>query len=85
MNCFQIMAVKVSERESTSLKVQEVLTKYGCYVRTRLGLHAPESDGACSPHGILILQLCSEEKISRELKDRLCSIEGVRAELINLA
>lgn len=84
MNCLQIMAVRVAQREATAVEVQKVLTEYGCSIRTRLGLH-DQTDGTCSPNGILILQLSSEENVSRELEKTLNGISGVKAKLVDLS
>lgn len=85
MNCLQVMAVRVDNREETAVQVQKVLTAYGCSIRTRLGLHDQPAGGGCSPMGLLILQLCSEEAVSRELEKRLNSIDGVKAKFADLA
>ncbi len=51
MNCFQIMAVKVEQRDTAAVEVQKILTEYGCSIRTRLGLHDQADDKTCSPSG----------------------------------
>ena len=84
MNCLQFMAVSVAQRESTALEVQKLLTEYGCSIKTRLGLH-DQTDGTCSPHGLLILQLISSEEISKELACKLNAICGVKAQLVDLS
>lgn len=38
-NSSVIMAVIIDQRNNTAPQVQEVLTKYGCLISTRLGLH----------------------------------------------
>ena len=84
MNCLQIMAVRVAQREATAVAVQKILTDFGCSIRTRLGLHDQE-ENACSPHGLLILQLSSDAATSAELERRLNAIEGVKAKLVDLS
>ncbi len=32
-----IMGIQVGDRESEAVKVQELLTKHGCIIKTRLG------------------------------------------------
>ncbi len=85
MNCLQILAVRVEQREEAAVNVQKILTEYGCSIMTRLGLHDRTSDNTCSPSGILLLQLCSPESISKELEKKLDAIAGVKAKLVNLA
>ena len=50
-----IMGIQVGNREHEALKVQELLTKYGCNIKTRLGLHE-SSDAQCSTSGLIILE-----------------------------
>jgi len=56
--------------------VQPILTEYGCYIKTRLGLHEAGKD-FCSPNGLLILELVGDIKKCNELEQKLASIEGV--------
>ncbi len=85
MNCFQIMAVRIEQRDATAVEVQKVLTEYGCSIRTRLGLHDQTDDNTCSPSGILILQLACSENVAEELNKKLSVIAGVKTKLVNLA
>jgi len=85
MNCLQIMAVRVDNRETTAVEIQKVLTEFGCSIRTRLGLHDQPAGNVCSPMGLLILQLCSEAKVSQELEKKLNAIDGIKAQLVDLA
>ena len=34
---FTLMAIKISPRNEYAAKVQEILTKFGCIIHTRLG------------------------------------------------
>jgi hypothetical protein len=54
MEC-NIMIVKIGERRKKSPEVQEVLSKFGCSIKTRLGLH--EAGDVCSEEGVLVLEL----------------------------
>ena len=84
MNCFQIMAVRVEQRDKTAVEVQKILTEYGCSIRTRLGLHDQTDDNTCSPSGILILQLACGENVAEELNKKRNAGSGVNAKLVNL-
>lgn len=64
---YQLVAVKVGHREESATMVQSILTSFGCNIKVRLGLHdLPE--GACSPMGLIILQVTAPEA---ELNDFL--------------
>ena len=85
MNCLQIMAVRLGQREKTAIEVQKVLTDFGCSIRTRLGHNNQTAENACSPQGLLIPQLCCDDDTSKALETKLNSIEDVKARLVNLA
>jgi hypothetical protein len=56
--------------------VQPILTEYGCYIKTRLGLHDAGKD-FCSPNGLLILELAGDANKCKELEQKLTAVEGV--------
>ncbi|ANZ45100.1 hypothetical protein [Cloacibacillus porcorum] len=85
MNCYQIMAVRIYNRDKCAVEVQRVLTEYGCSILTRLGLHDQSTPGTCSPAGLLVLQLCCCNETSRELESKLNALEGVKAQLVDLS
>ncbi|AWW28154.1 hypothetical protein ACIZ62_13460 [Acetobacterium carbinolicum] len=57
----QIMGIQVGNRESEALKVQELLTKNGCIIKTRLGLHE-SSEELCSITGLIILEFLPDKE-----------------------
>lgn len=85
MNFYQIMAVRILNRDKNALEVQKVLTEYGCSILTRLGLHDQSVPGTCSPSGILVLQLCCEKAVSAGLEAKLNALDGVKAKLVDLS
>jgi hypothetical protein len=72
-----IMAITIDPRTEKAPKVQEVLTKYGCIIKMRLGLHEASAK-TCSERGLILLQLWGEEKEVKALKEDLLSIDGVK-------
>ncbi|SKA85268.1 hypothetical protein SAMN05443428_106140 [Caloramator quimbayensis] len=74
---FTIMAIVVEGRNNNAPKVQEVLTKYGCIIRTRLGLHESAKD-ACSEKGLILLELFGDDTEIEKLKNEIMNIEGIR-------
>ena len=50
-----IMGIKLNERIEDAPKFQSILTKYGCSINTRLGLHVATAD-SCSPTGLILLE-----------------------------
>jgi metal-responsive CopG/Arc/MetJ family transcriptional regulator len=77
MNCSTIMAVTISKRIAEAVKVQQALTKHGCIIRLRVGLH--ETGGVCADDGLVILNLCGTKKDVAALKADLNKIKGVKA------
>ncbi len=82
MACYNIMAVLINHRSRKANEVQEVLTRFGCHIKMRLGLH--EAENFCSEEGLVILQLCGEKSELESLKNELNSIKDVKAEYMEL-
>lgn len=73
-----IMGIEIQNREELAVKVQGLLTKHGCVIKTRLGLH--ETGNFCSPSGLIILEFAPDDSgeyglLEKELND----LEGVTA------
>ena len=63
-----ILGVKLVNREQASLKFQEIITKYGCSIGTRIGL--PPKNRECEQWGIILLEIndfSQAEKLEKEL------------------
>lgn len=81
---FTVMAIKILPRNISAPKVQEILTKYGCIIQTRLGLHEADKN-SCSPSGLIILNLLHDEQGEiKKLKEELDLIEGVTSKIIEI-
>lgn len=70
-----IIGIKLSNRISASSEFQDILSKYGCIIRTRVGLHDVDC-GKCSKNGIILLEVINDELVAR-LQRELCSIENI--------
>ena len=82
-NCGCVVAFKLEQRTDNATLVQEVLTKHGCLIKARLGLHEAAKD-YCANHGIIILQCCGEQTQLDTLMVDLNAVPGVKAKCINL-
>ncbi|QTA38849.1 hypothetical protein JYK00_00045 [Thermosipho ferrireducens] len=78
-----VMAILIDNREVSATKVQELLTEYGCYIKTRLGLHEGVPN-YCSNSGLIILELVDDEKKHEELCKKLNEVSGVKADFMRL-
>ncbi|MEO0085684.1 MAG: hypothetical protein ABIK37_03540 [candidate division WOR-3 bacterium] len=76
MNCQTIMAVIVSRRTNSAPKVQQVLTKHGCIINLRVGLH--ETGDVCADDGLILLSLCGTKREVAALKADLTKLSGVK-------
>ena len=73
-----IVGVHVTERVQHVAEVQKILTVYGCYIKTRLGLHSTSLD-YCSSNGLIILELLDDKEKIENLTNELNAVEGVEA------
>ena len=71
-----ILGLHLSNRVNDATKVQDVLTKFGCSIRTRLGLHDASED-FCSPCGLIILELTGDKKEFTKMEAALKKITGL--------
>ena len=71
-----VVGVHITDRAHHARVVQDLLTEYGCSIKTRIGLHEV-SDQFCSPNGLLLLEMAGDEKPIFELIDKLNAVEGV--------
>ena len=69
-----VFGVNISRRVENVPAVQGVLTKYGCNIRVRLGLHDADST-KCSPSGLLLIDAFGPEV--EEFYKELQALAGV--------
>jgi len=82
-NYSTIMAILQERRVETATQVQDVLTKYGCNIRVRLGLHDAAVD-SCAASGLILLQLCGDDVQVHGLEQDLTAIAGVKVKYMTL-
>jgi len=78
-----IIIVSVQKRQTVSSKVQEILTEFGCLIKTRLGIH-DSSVNSCSENGLIILECIGTKKDISSLNKKLTSIKGVKSKLVTI-
>ena len=71
-----VLGVHITDRAHHAHVVQDLLTEYGCSIKTRIGLHEV-SETFCSPNGLLLLEMAGDEGPVFELLDKLKTVEGV--------
>lgn len=69
-----VFGVYISKRVENVPAVQAVLSKYGCNIRTRLGLHDADAT-KCSPSGLLLIDAFGPEV--EDFFAELRALEGI--------
>lgn len=62
-----IIGISIENRKEESQKLQDILTKYGCFIKTRIGLH-DMGEYKCINYGIVLIEVV--DKIN-EIYDEL--------------
>jgi hypothetical protein len=78
-----IMAVAIDPRSDHAPQVQTVLTKHGCIIKTRIGLHEV-SKNSCSEEGLIILHIQSNLDEIKVLEKELIDVDGVRVKYMSI-
>ncbi|PKL15304.1 MAG: hypothetical protein CVV50_00580 [Spirochaetae bacterium HGW-Spirochaetae-6] len=79
-----ILIILQKSRMATAVRVQEILTEYGCFIQARLGLH----DGppkTCSDSGLIIIEMAGDKAEIQKCKAKLVALENVSVELVTLS
>jgi hypothetical protein len=76
MQAIWILGIYLPDREHKSEVVQSLLTKFGCSIRTRLGLHEVTEDKSFMG-GIILLEMIGEIKEIKKLEKELSEIQGL--------
>ena len=71
-----ILGIHVSDRVKKAELIQPVLSKFGCTIRTRLGLHDITEEFS-SPNGMILLELTGDPDEYIKLENELLNIEGL--------
>lgn len=72
----KIIAIVIGKRVEEAPRVQEVLTIYGCIIKTRLGLHDHVGE-SCSNNGLVLLHVEGDEDRIKNLENDLNQLEDV--------
>lgn len=78
-----ILLILIGKRKDAAVKVQQILTAWGCNIKTRLGIH----DGVlenCSDTGLLILELVGKAEDNKEIARKVALIQGVSSQIVEL-
>ncbi len=79
----ELVIVKLLKRQAEAIRFQEVLTKHGCDITLRLGLHET-GDQTCSEEGVIILQVKPERQAVDGLLADLKSVGPIEVKAVSL-
>ena len=74
-----ILGIHITNRMTKAAEVQRLFSQYGCNIKTRLGLHDVDAN-ACSPSGLVLLEMFGKEEDIIQLEKALKAIEGINVQ-----
>ena len=75
----RIVGIHVTDRAQAAGRVQEILSKYGGNIRTRLGLHDVHDDMA-SPSALILIEAVGSHQQIDALSDELRRLPGIQVQ-----
>jgi hypothetical protein len=78
-----LVFIKLHARNTEAVKVQEILTKHGCHINVRLGLHE-FNEAACSNEGLIVLQVKPDTKATAALLKDLKTLKKTDVKALSL-
>ena len=82
-NCCYIVGIRVNHRVANAVGLQEYLTRYGCNIKLRVGLHET-NEKFCADDGVIMLQLCGEKDALEAMVAGLNAMDGITAKMLEL-
>ena len=70
-----ILGIKLANRLDVAIEFQKVITKFGCAIQTRIGLHKTDTR-YCASSGIILLEVI-DHKIISDLEQELLKIDNI--------
>ncbi len=76
-----IVGIHITDRLTHAVKVQEIFTRFGSLIKTRLGLHEVGTRTS-SPNGVVLLELLDKDAEVKKFVSAMRKIEGVEVKTI---
>lgn len=80
---YKVILIKIDHRSSEAVKVQNILTEYGCNIKVRLGLHEVSKE-FCANDGLIILEVEGSTEELKSIVEALNQVEYVSAQLTEM-
>ena len=74
-----ILGVLLRKRTMTATTFQDILSRHGCNIKTRIGIHTA-TDNVCSPDGVILLDVVGEDADIESLEKDLRNIDGAEVQ-----
>ena len=79
MKKVKVLGIYINERVKNAAGIQQILTNYGCSIRTRLGLH-DVIDDYCNQGGLILLELTGDRAEWLKLENELLTIDHLEVQ-----
>lgn len=84
MKKIKILGIYVNDRVQEVEKIQSVLSKFGCVIRTRLGIHSQEETYA-NDGGHILLELDGDTEECNRLERELATIPELEVQAMEFS
>ena len=78
-----IVIISVEHRKNTAVAVQEVLSEYGCLIKTRVGI-TDSTPKKCSQTGLIILEFLGNKREVTLMTKKLSKLSGVKVKAVSI-
>jgi hypothetical protein len=79
MKDHRIVGIHITDRATNASEVQQILSKYGKNIRTRLGLHETSEESA-SPNGLIVIEAVGGNLEIDAMSDELRRLKGIQVQ-----
>jgi hypothetical protein len=79
MKGHRIVGIHITDRATHAGEVQQILSRYGRNIRTRLGLH-DVSENSASPNGLIVIEAVGDNQEIDALSDELRRLKGIQVQ-----
>lgn len=78
-----IFILTMLHRRDTAVSLQAILTRYGCLIKTRLGIHDGVVD-QCSDTGLIILEVVGKKNEKDSFFKKLRAIKDLKTKRVEI-
>lgn len=72
----RILGLMIRHRVKDASQMQNIFTKYGCNIKTRLGLHEV-NENMCGPSGLVLLEIVGNTVEMDSMEAEIKTVEGI--------